>query len=399
MFKKINLITFIVIIMALLTACTEDKEIFVGDGEPFWNGNIMKNESVLLIEEDGVATGKLMFNPTKIISVKNSSLSVNYIDGIDYILNGNTIIKKEDSSIPSIKKEVLYGINMPSNQGLSTQPASSFAIEKGYSNVLYTESPFLFKNQIFITYEYDNSIDFDKQEYLGDQLPNTLNKLKNKEELNIIVYGDSISTGSNASGSSLQSVYDDPNSQYISWQIPPFGLSFPELFAEELSYKYKTNINLLSASKGGTTSEWGRINAVGRALNPDYGYDPDLVLIHFGTNDSSLFIADEVFKNNIKSIIENIRASSTKTVEFILIGAMETNKDAIQYGRGTNYIKELTELSNEYDGIITVNVGLVHQMFLKEKSYWDMSANGINHPNDFLHRIYAMVLNAALMED
>src|SRR5690606_14923526 len=141
-----------------------------------------------------------------------------------------------------------------------------------------------------------------KPTYQGNKLTNTLSILSEKSELNLVVFGDSISTGNNASGSQLMSVYDDPNSQYISWGIEPYGKSFPELFADELSLKFGSPIQLLSAGKGGMTSAWGRSNSITRAYNPDYGYDPDLVLIHFGVNDSSGFVDETVFKTNISKI-------------------------------------------------------------------------------------------------
>ena len=383
----------------LTSACHQNQAEEISNSMPFWLDSTMKNESVMLVNNGLESSGNLMFSPTKIMSVKDSSLTITYEEGKDYRINGRTITRLGNSSIPYLDESVLYGIDMPRDKGLSTQPASPSAIEKGYSTVLYTESSFLFTHQIFITYEYEP---LDYQGYIptyqGSRLPNTLSKLQNKEELNIVVYGDSISTGCNASGSQLMSVYDDPNSQYNSWNIEPFGLSFPELFANELSDKFGSSINLLSAAKGGMASDWGKNNAITRAYNPDYGYDPDLVIIHFGVNDSTMYVNEATFKQNIQFIIDDIRRMSTKTVEFILIGAMYSNPDAIQYGKGTNYINELNEIAESYEGVITVDVGSIHQAFINQKRYVDLTANGVNHPNDFLHRIYAMALNASLIE-
>lgn len=399
--KKMIIFLLSLILIFIFTSCNKSKKKEIRNIEPFWRNSTMKNESILLTRsENGLISGNLMFHPKKIIKVSDSTLTKTYKENIDYVIEGNKIVRTENSSMPFLDEHVLYGINMPANQGLSTQPASQYGVEKGFSTVLYTETSFLFRQQIFVTYEYDLSeYKGYKQSYSGYKLPNTLNILLKKEMLNIVVYGDSVSTGCNASGSELLSLYDDANSQYISWNIEPKGKSFPELFADELSYKYGSEINLLSAGKGGTTSEWGKHNALTRVYNPDYGYEPDLVLLHFGLNDSSMFMDGEVFKQNIKQIIEDIRRVSPKTVEFILIGSMYANKDAIQYGLGTNYIKQLTEIVEELEGVIAVDVGAVHQAFLDNKKYSDMTANNVNHPNDFLHRLYAMVLNAALIKE
>lgn len=396
--KKLLLICLAILSVVIITGCDEMK-IDIRDAKPFWLEKTMKNESVMLIDDGNEVIGNLMFEPTKVISIKDSSLMTTYKEGVDYIISGRTIKRTSESSMPYLYKDVLYGINMPANQGLSTQPASAAGFAKGYSTVLYTESSFLFKHQIFITYEYNVS-DYTgyKQTYVGNSLPNTLTKLKNKESLNIVVYGDSISTGNNASGSELMSVYEDSNSQYISWGIEPYGKSFPELFADELTHQYGSEIMLLSAGKGGMDSNWGKNSSLMRAYNPDYGYDPDLVLIHFGVNDSTMMVNEDTFKQNIAQIINDIRLSSTKTVEFVLIGAMFSNPDAIQIGKNTNYINELNEIANEIEGVVSVDVGAVHQAFLNFKSYADLTANNVNHPNDFLHRLYAMVLNATLVE-
>lgn len=396
---KKTILTMVCLIMTTLVfGCKKNGSLKIRDSEPFWLSNTIKNESVLIIEENNKCFGTLAFLPKKIISIKDSSLQIEYIKNKDYIIEGNKIIRTKNSKMPYLKKEVLYGIDIPANEGLSTQPASQYGLEKGYEQVLYTESSFIFKKQIFVTYEYDknDAVNY-KKPYLGNKIPNTINILNGGKNLSIVVYGDSVATGCNASGSELLSVYSDPNSQYASWQIEPFGKSFSELFAKELKFKYKSEIELLSASKGGVTSDWGRQNALTRAYNPDFGYTPDLILIHFGINDSTLYVDEATFKNNIKTIINDIRGASNKIVEFILIGGMQTNKDAIQIGKETNYYNQLNEIADEYEGVIAVDVGAIHKLLLQNKNYADFTSNNVNHPNDYLHRIYAMVLNASLI--
>ena len=34
---------------------------------------------------------------------------------------------------------------------------------------------------------------------------------------------------------------------------------------------------------------------------------------------------------------------------------------------------------------------------LKHKKDWDLTGNGVNHPNDFGHRVYAQVLSSLLI--
>lgn len=400
--KKSLLLTLFLISALLLSSCggktttmvKEEKEY-----DPFWLSTTMNNESVLLMKDGDETSGELMFTPTKVLKVTDSSRNIVYKEGTDYTISGRKIIMVSGSTIPYLDKEVLYGISMPSNQGLSTQPTSAYGKEKGYSSVLYTEGSFVFTHQISVTYEYTNSEYTGlRQSYEGASLPNTIKKLEAKEALSIVVFGDSISTGCNASGSGLVSLYDDPNAQYVSWGIAPNIESFPELFRDALVDHYGSDISLLSASKGGMDTNWGKQNAKTRAYNLDYGYDPDLVIIHFGVNDATEYMSEALFKKNIETIITDIRSVSSKTVEFILVGSAMGSKDAVQWGMGTNYFQQLSEISSEFDGVIAVNVGEVQQAFVGRKKYQDLTTNNVNHPNDYVHRLYAMMLASALIK-
>jgi acyl-CoA thioesterase I len=37
--------------------------------------------------------------------------------------------------------------------------------------------------------------------------------------------------------------------------------------------------------------------------------------------------------------------------------------------------------------------------FLRLKHDWDQTGNGVNHPNDFGHRVYAQVISTLLIPD
>ena len=61
--------------------------------QPFWQGKTVYDETVLMFSENGQpATGQLMFEPVRIISVKNYGLTTNYAEGTDYTINGRKII-------------------------------------------------------------------------------------------------------------------------------------------------------------------------------------------------------------------------------------------------------------------------------------------------------------------
>ena len=60
----------------------------------------------------------------------------------------------------------------------------------------------------------------------------------------------------------------------------------------------------------------------------------------------------------------------------------------------------MSELSDRpLTGIALADVSSVWQEILKSKTYLDFTGNGVNHPNDFGHRVYAEVILASLIKD
>jgi hypothetical protein len=49
------------------------------------------------------------------------------------------------------------------------------------------------------------------------------------------------------------------------------------------------------------------------------------------------------------------------------------------------------------EGIALADMTSIWTEFFKRKQDWDLTGNGVNHPNDFGHRVYAQVLSALLV--
>ena len=50
------------------------------------------------------------------------------------------------------------------------------------------------------------------------------------------------------------------------------------------------------------------------------------------------------------------------------------------------------------EGVAIADMTSVWEEFLKRKQDWDITGNGVNHPNDFGHRVYAQILSALLID-
>ncbi len=131
-----------------------DKEI----SDPFYKGNVVYNESVLLTKDDetGEISGNLIFKPTKILAVKDYTLKTkDYRQDVDFTLDGNKIIKKEGSDIPYRTHAELVGESIPEGYRLVTQISNQLTDLVNMGGAIYTESPFYYGSQLWVSYVYD----------------------------------------------------------------------------------------------------------------------------------------------------------------------------------------------------------------------------------------------------
>ena len=120
---------------------------------------------------------------------------------------------------------------------------------------------------------------------------------------------------------------------------------------------------------------------------------PDLVVLAFGMNDSAGRTAKD-FEANTKSTIARIR-EKLPDAEFILVATMVGNRDWIRLKHEVfpQYRDALASLCEP--GIALADLTSIWTEFLKLKQDWDQTGNGVNHPNDFGHRVYAQVFGDA----
>lgn len=206
-------------------------------------------------------------------------------------------------------------------------------------------------------------------------LARMIDKLRKRELLKIVVLGDSIPTGCNASG----------------WAGgKPYQPEYPDLVGRMLRERYKGPVELTNLSVGGKDSAWGPTMAEEVA-------GPDLVLLAFGMNDSGGRTAQD-FRDKIAAIIRGIR-EKRPGVEFILVATMVGNPDwvALKQERFPHYRDALASLCGPE--VALADVTSIWGEFLRLKKDWDQTGNGVNHPNDFGHRVYAQVISTLLIPD
>lgn len=345
--------------------------------QPFWNANTLEGESVLFIKDPATDTAKatLLYPVQEIISIaravdwKTPNGTV-FEPGRDYVFTpgSNELTLPKDSRIPSFTSADLR------------RPAGSqqykLTHRDGNGEILFGATDEYHQMQVCVTYRQEG-LKWPGPVPIYDEqaLPRTIHRLTNKEAVSIVLLGDSISTGCNASGWANSSPHQPP------WQ---------DLLLEHLQHTSSPNVSLTNLAVGGTSTPWG-LTRVTDVL----GAKPDLVILAFGMNDSSGRSAAE-YKSNTEAMIKAIRDVSPQT-EFILISSMLGNRDwvTLKHELFPQYRNALLELSQP--GIAVADMTSIWHEMLNRKQDWDLTGNGVNHPNDFGHRVYAQVLTSMLI--
>ena len=98
-------------------------------------------------------------------------------------------------------------------------------------------------------------------------------------------------------------------------------------------------------------------------------------------------------KSNIEKIMEAALRVNPET-EFILVSTTLPNPESKWSSHQLETFQPaLEEIVQEKSGVALAPMTEIHKYLLSKKRYSDMSGNGINHPNDFLVRIYAQTLS------
>ena len=174
-------------------------------------------------------------------------------------------------------------------------------------------------------------------------------------------------------------------------RVPPYQPAFGPLVATALEQHYGAPAHLHNLATAG----WTAANAVWDAPRIA-ALAPDLVIIAFGMNDACYADAGE-FAGNVSSLMQRVRAE-VADVEFVIVSPMLPTPECswIVPARFAEYRAALAGLSGE--GVALADVTGLWTELVARKNPYDLSGNGLNHPNDFGHRIYAHAILDRLVD-
>src|SRR5262245_43759956 len=321
----------------------------------------MNGESLFFIGDDQRATATLLFPPERIVSVTSATGDITYESGRDYVVDyeSGCLTRLAGSRMPFTSDAELY----PPLTG--SRSSSMRRRNHSATGLMYAEDGDLHRRQVTATYVHQPHLWHGPvPRFAGVALPNTLNRLTRGKRMTICLMGDSIAEGYNASGFT---------------GLSPFQSPFGRLVADGIGRAYGVSVSFHNFSVSGSTTDNGVWDTarVSRAL-------PDLVLIAYGMIDAG-YASPTDFTDRIQKIMNGIRASGS-TAEFVLVSPMLPHRewDYIIDGRLLEYRDALGGLCEE--GVVLADVTSLWSALLTRKSQYDLSGNGINHPNDFGHQ-------------
>ena len=327
---------------------------------PFWKGNIVYNETLMFV---GETEAPLLYYPDKVLSVRSYDLAYEYEEGVDYEVRDGKIVLLEGTKIPSFTLEEFY----PASPELSLAQTQLCNVA-GHRYILFSEGSFFFKRQIHVTYAHTEEWNGAIPEK-SEKLHSFIERAEAGEELNLVFFGDSITTGGNASGKT---------------NCPPYTDIWPVMVKNVIANKFpQAQINYINTAVGGKETNWAIENLKESVIDKN----PDMVILGFGMNDGSKLPSE--YETNTRKLVEEILRAHPDC-EIVLLATMLPHFRLTNFHKNQSLFEDrLYKIAREYDNVDVVPMTSIHTSILEHKRYYDMTGNNVNHPSDFLVRIYA----------
>ncbi|MBR3593534.1 MAG: hypothetical protein IKL44_02555 [Clostridia bacterium] len=356
-----------------------------------WKGDTVYHETAVIYKDRTEI--KLMHPVKDIISVRSYDLGTYYVEGYDFEINaaGNLVI--------------LPGSKIPAaDWGITVDPTTATKFwESDDANVGITE----FSDQtctnstIVITYKHEDNWAGATQTSVEDEL-DVFKKLRDGEDVHIVFYGDSMTSGWSASGgkTDVYTAANDGTTESAGLNYAPYAPNWMVMFIDGLKKEYPdADITWENLSLGGKDSTWGLANFEAR-YNLLNNKDIDLFLIGWGINDDGAGNSVTTFKSNQQGIFNAVRAKCAD-VSVLFYGANCTNTFSKMYEKETllGYETANKEIAAAADNAAATNLtSIFMDIYERKEAACDLLSNNLNHANDFGCRIYAQTMLAAMQK-
>ena len=351
--------------------------------QPIWFGQTVYRETFAMVVDDTTnCSAPFLYHPSHILKVESYDGRTIYKEGTDYCLKDDCLIALPSGKIPVCNNNRLYYKTREDAENelrcmkhdIGFGPVST--TDGRFISLQAIDNPsYLTDFQVAVTYQTTETWTDFYQESQLIHFPRLAEKLKNHDAIRIALYGDSISCGYDCSGF---------------YHTAPYQLIWPELV---MCHFEKAGIPcfLANGSKAGADTDWA-ISHFSDQLPPS---EPDLLILAWGMNDRC---PGNEYYIKIQQLL-TVAHTYYPHAEILLIATTLPHPltatppiyfTAFQH----EYAKQLHALCGL--GIGIADVQSVQKAVMKKKRFVDISGNWLNHPNDYLARIQAQTVCAAL---
>jgi hypothetical protein len=323
---------------------------------------LVKTETVLFDEHRIV---HLEYSPQKVELLETMDGKYQFLQGKDYEIDEYDAVLKMTrfSSIPSLRLVGGNGIGFDRFVTLDGLP------------LLFSEGSYIHEHQLRVAYTHKGEKKGLEVAPLGLSQATKALAIKNakQDSFRIVLVGDSISCGSNASSVT--------HSQ-------PFQLPYDQLFIKELRSRISAPITFSNLSRGGEKIDWSL-----QKLSQIITLQPDIVIVAFGMNDATAETSPLEFAAKLDTFCTEIHTSLPYSQVVLLSGILPNPKWSLaHYPLHWDYHELMMQMEKDKDYCIFVDCKTISLELYKRKQYADFTGNNINHPNDYMHDMYAKSL-------
>ncbi len=371
---------------------------------PIWGGDVSYAEAAFVRQnKDGVVEPiQLLYPIDKIISVRSPDYKKIYKEGKDYkVTEDGKLEILEGSSIPALKYDKMYfSVTTDRDTWLNQNPGKGMWWWANHPNMAIIHNEVgtnggigMLGNTIAITYKHSaESVVSVPADMSIDYYSKLISKLENGENVTVVSMGDSITDGWSATGKS--NINLAPNT-------PPYNEMVVDYMKEMYPNAKITHKNIAVSGSGVADG------AKEEKLKPMCDANPDLVIIAFGMNDGGKKPGE--FLSYINTILTRLE-NDCPNARAVVVGTCFPNPEMSWSNGGNAMIKGTNDdgspndnfplafadacvtASRKWHNAAFANVSLANKEMFTRKCYFDVAGSNSNHPNDYMHRVYAQVV-------
>lgn len=163
------------------------------------------------------------------------------------------------------------------------------------------------------------------------------------------------------------------------------------MIAKKIQSKYSVPVKHINVAVGG----WSSVNGLENFESKVLSTPADLMVLGFGMNDGRTEL--DLFHDNVEKMVKSFRENNPNG-EVVLLSTTYPNTESDWVRNQPLTVNELYKIQEKYGYTGVADMTKMHENLLATgKRYRDMTGNNVNHPNDFLARIYAQVILKTLI--